>query len=97
MQEVKFEELEEKESYIVESNKNVKRPQIKEAQCKSEFEESFEFEHWQLMTIIKIEKPFYIIKSRHGRDFVKLSSKYRYLKPSKEFLKALQPKCEDDY
>jgi hypothetical protein len=96
MQEIKFSELEEKQTYIVEKIVSEKKPKSPK-HFGSEFEENFEFETQQLLTIIKIELPFFVIKSRHGRYFVKLSDNFKYLKPSQEFVKALKNQCEDEY
>lgn len=97
MQEIEFEDLKEKETYIIERIESEKGRTKPFAKGVSEFEERFEFETQQLVTIIKIELPYFAIKAQHGREFIKLNDDYRYLKPSKEFLKALQPRCEDDF
>jgi len=96
MEIIQYKDLRENESYIVES-KQKKRNSKTPVLGFSEFEESFDFTHFQLMKIYKFEYPFTIIKSRHGREFIKLRQEWIYYKPSKEFLEILNHQCREDY
>lgn len=93
MEQVKFEDLQEKETYIVSKAVKEKPRSVTGA----EFEERLGFESNLMITILKIEKPFFVIRGRHGREFVKLSPDWIYQKPSKEFVKSLNRSCEEDY
>lgn len=97
MEQIKFEDLQEKETYIVSKAVTENRSKYPTIKTDSEFEASFEFEQNQMITILKIEEPFFVIRGRHGREFVKLSPDWIYQKPSKEFVKSLNRSCEEDY
>jgi hypothetical protein len=103
MELVKFEDLKEGESYIVispmEKAKASKMPKAGKRGFvlgNSELEMNFEFEREQLITIKKIELPFFVIQSRHSREFVRLQPEWSYLKPSADFVKSLKSRCADD-
>lgn len=94
MKTINFADVEENKTYIVESSENIRRG--KSVTISSEFEENFEFEHYQVIRILKIEMPYFVIKARHGREVVKPREHWRFFTPSEEFLKALKPECRDD-
>lgn len=105
METIKFEDLKEGGSYIVispvQEAQSSKMPKVGKSGFvlgSSELEMNFEFEREQLIHVRKIELPFFVIQTRHGREFVRLRPEWSYLKPSEDFVKSLKSRCtEDDY
>lgn len=97
MQKINFDELKEKQSYIVE--KPYSPTPTKRKNPLNDFDEHLEFRRADLITIVKIEFPFFVVKADNysGKTLVKLLPEYDYYLPSKAFVKALKNNCNEDY